>query len=192
MSARPFAIVCAVDLGESSSLVVENALAEARRHDRATLHFLHVLADRKEAEAAENTLRNLVTELLPAFADGSSEAERKLRFHIREGEVAEEIIELAMEARAQRIFIARHGGSPDKKEMGNNAALVVTRAPCTVQVVQVASYEDESEAQCADCVAAREESAGERWFCARHSEGRIPRLSDTVGLSAPTPGWGLF
>jgi hypothetical protein len=63
-----------------------------------------------------------------------------------------------------------------------------------VEIVRTADYGEieNNYEQCAECVTVRERSGGSRWFCEEHSDGRMPRLSGSVGITSPTPGWGLF
>ena len=205
MTSRPFHIVCAVDLSEFAPSVIENALDEAHRHAEVVLHFITVLEPGKglithkaptvaQLEEAELQVRSLVAEALPAFADDGPNAKRRILFHARAGKPEEQIVELAFEARAERIVLGRHGSHIRRDGMGTVASRVVSTAPCTVYVVQPSHYEDAQEdyESCAKCVAVRESSGGQAWFCPEHSEGRVPRLSESVGVSSHTPGWGVF
>jgi nucleotide-binding universal stress UspA family protein len=205
MSKRPFSIVCAVDLSEISPAVIEHALAEAHRHDTVSMHFLTVAETRKgrfskqdpsqrDLEETDQNLRALVRESLSVFADDREGLKREVRFHTRMGKADEQILELALEARADRIIVGRHSNPKHRKPMGGISAAVVNAAACTVEIVQVADYgavEEEYE-QCAECVLVRERSGGSSWFCGEHSDGRMPRLSGSVGVTSYTPGWGIF
>jgi nucleotide-binding universal stress UspA family protein len=205
MSTRVYSIVCAVDLSETSPGVIEHALSEAHRHRNVGLHFMTIVEPRKgrfkrdepgdaDLKKADWTLRALVRESLPAFADDVEEdSQRELRFHTRVGQADEQIIELAMEARADRIVMGRHSNERHRKPLGGISGAVVNSAPCTVEIVQVADYgQVEDYDQCPLCVQVRSQSGGNTWFCPEHSTGRIPRLTDSVGISSPTPGWGIF
>lgn len=205
MSTRPFSIVCAVDLSEISASVVEHALSEAYRHRQVGLHFMTVIETRKgrfahdepsesDLQEAGDKLRALVSESLPAFADARKDLHRSLLFHMRVGKADEEIVELAMEARADRIVVGRHRRHRHRGMLGGISAAVVNTAPCTVEIVQVVDYgqTEEDYDQCSLCVQVREQSGGNRWFCSEHSVGRSPRLTRSVGITTPTPGWGIF
>lgn len=205
MPARFFSIVCAVDLSERSPVVIEHALSEAHRHRNISLHFITVVEPPRgrfarvepaaaDLEVADQKLRALVRESLPGFVDDMEDTQRRLRFHTRAGVADEEILELAMEARTDRIVVGCHSSEHRRKLLGGISGAIVNAATCTVEVVRVADYgpvEDDYE-QCPLCVETREQSGGERWFCSEHSEGRIPRLTGSVGISSPTPGWGIF
>lgn len=205
MSTRSFSLVCAVDLSEMSPAVILHALSEAHRHDNVRLHFLTTVEKSKgrfksvepapgDLEKANQDLVALVQESLPAFVEEGGTATRTLHFHTRLGKADEQILELALEARADRIIVGRHSLDHHQKKLGGISAAVVNRAPCTVEVVQIVDYgpsDDEME-QCEECVKVRESSGGERWFCKEHSDGRMPRLSGSVGITSHTPGWGIF
>lgn len=205
MSNRAFSIVCAVDLSEMSPAVIEHALSEAHRHRDVSLHFLTVCERQKggflkkepaqdDLQEADKKLRALVRESLPAFADADDDTERRVRFHTRTGKADEQILELAQEARADRVIMGRHNNKSHRRPMGGISAAVVNAAVCTVEIVQVPDYgEVEGDYEtCAECVLVRERSGGERWFCEEHRDGRVPRLSQSVGKTSPASGWGFF
>ncbi len=204
MSTRAFSIVCAVDLSEISAAVVEHALSEAHRHRQVSLHFITVAETRKgrfskkeptetDLDEADARLRALVGEILPSFAEEGEDLQRVVRFHARAGKADEQIVELAMEARADRIVMGRHSSDVHRKTLGGIAGAVVNAAPCTVEIVQLADYGqvDEDYDACAACVEVRAQSGGEKWFCPEHSDGRAPRLSGRIGVTT-TSGWGIF
>lgn len=204
-TSRARVVVCAVDLSEYSLPVIEHALDEAYRLANVDLHVICVVEETRsffaqadidsiEVARAEATLRTLVAESLPAFEDANLDAQRKVRFHARIGKPDEEIVELCHEARADRLVVGRHGARIRRGKMGGIASRVVESAPCTVHVVRLTDYEgaDEDRAQCKLCIDTREQSGGEQWFCREHSEGRVPRLMESVGVSSPVPGWGIF
>ena len=205
MSNRPFSLVCAVDLSENSSAVIEHALSESRRHRDVSMHFLTVCESKKgrflkkdpelaDMEAADQKLRALVRESLPTFDKTEEDTKRQLRFHTRCGRADDQILELALEARADRVVIGRHGNERHLRTLGGISAAVVNAAVCTVEVVQVADYGviEEDYDNCPECVLVREVSGGERWFCEVHSDGREPRLSGNLGVTSPVTGWGIF
>jgi nucleotide-binding universal stress UspA family protein len=205
MPTRAFSLVCAVDLSEMSSAIIEHALSEAQRRSDVSMHFLTVCEPRKgrftktdpvqsDLEEADKKIRELVRESLPTFAVGGDQAKRQVRFHTRTGKAAEQILELALEARADRVIVGRHSNERHRRPIGGVTAAVVNAASCTVEVVQIPSYGEVKEdyEQCHECVKVRERSGGNKWFCAEHNDGRAPRLSGSVGVSSPISGWGIF
>jgi nucleotide-binding universal stress UspA family protein len=190
-------------LSESSSAVIAHALSEAHRHREVSVQFLTVCETKKgrfsktdpvlsDLEESDQKLRALVQDTLSAFTD-AGESKRTLRFHARAGNADEQILELAQEARADRIVVGHHSSERHRKP-GGIAAAVVNAAPCTVEIVLVPNYSapEHDYEQCAECVRVRESSGGNQWFCKEHSDGRTPRLSGSVGITSPTPGWGIF
>ena len=191
-----------------SAPVIEHALAEAHRLPWVGLHFITVVEPSKgrfttkepsdeDLQSADASLRQMVGEILPTFSSDEPDSKRSLRFHTRTGKADEQIIELAMEARADLLVIGSHSKgkkTAHRKVLGGISAAVVNQAPCTVEVVRIADYEgtDEDYAACPACVAVRASSHGNQWFCPEHSDGRVPRLSGRVGLSSPVSGWGIF
>ncbi len=199
MSIRPYTIVCGIDLQENSNLVIEHALAEGVRHPQALIHFCTVVDPRKaktdeDVEDAGARLRALVEELLPTFTEEGVPSNRRLRYHIRAGRPEEQLLELAFEARTDMIVVGGHSAAKRHQKKLRVGEFLTSAAHCSVQVVRVADYNGVAEdyASCAACVLAREKSEGSRWFCEKHSTGRIPRLSDKVGTSSYSPGWGIF
>lgn len=206
MSPRAITIICAVDFSEFAPSAIEHAFSEAHRYANVALHFITVIEGtgvlgrtqptETELEEADTKLRSLVEETLPTFADHDrgSAATRILRFHTRSGKPDAEIVELAFEARADRIIVGRHGALTRRGKMGSIAVRVVEAAPCTVHVVQLANYDRAQDefTQCASCVELRESSGGSSWFCPEHHEGKSPRLMRSIGITTPTSGWGMF
>jgi nucleotide-binding universal stress UspA family protein len=195
---RPFTIVCGVDLSESSNLVIERALAEGSRHPHVAIHFCTVIEPGElsddEVKQVGESLRSLVGECLPAFSDESTMSNRRLRFHVRSGRPEEQLLELAFEARTDLVVVGGHSAAKRYEKRFRIGEFMTSAAHCTVYVVRVADYDEVSEdyASCSACVRTREESDGNRWFCEKHSSGRIPRLTDHIGITTPTPGWGIF
>jgi nucleotide-binding universal stress UspA family protein len=205
MPNRPFTIVCAVDLSENSPAVIEHALSESLRHRDVSMHFLTVCEPKKgrflkkepvlaDIEEADQKLRALVRESLPTFDNTEDDTKRQLIFHTRSGRADDQILELALEARADRVVIGRHSNERHLRTLGGIAATVVNTAVCTVEVVQIPNYGviEEDYETCAECVLVRERSGGEQWFCGEHNEGREPRLSGNLGVTSPVTGWGIF
>lgn len=187
-----------------SLVVVEHALSQTNHHRDLSLHFLTVCEPQKgrflkkdpvldDLQEADRKLRALVRENLPTFVNALEDSKRQLRFHTRSGKADEQILELALEARADRVIIGRHSNE-NHRRMGGISAAVVNAAVCTVEVVQIANYGaiEEDYATCSECVLVREKSGGERWFCNEHNDGRAPRLSGSVGKTSAVSGWGMF
>jgi nucleotide-binding universal stress UspA family protein len=173
-----YRIVIALDRSEYAELVLEHGLDQAARHDAPDLHFLTVLEARDEdPDAAKRRLVGLVLDGLETFR-----GDRAWRsyLHVRAGEPAREIADLASEVAADLLVIGRFG---HRREL---AEVVIERVTCPVLVVGLSGHALASEPPCASCAELREESDGTRWFCASHaSPGRL-RLSERLPSSSST------
>jgi nucleotide-binding universal stress UspA family protein len=185
---RRFRIVIALDDSEYSEIVLEHALDQASRHDAPDLHVLAVVDDRTDATITKTWLATEVLEGLDAFRAGRPDW--RTRLHVRRGDPAEEIVNLAAEIDADLIVIGRYGLHHPRRSV---ADAVVAKAICPALVVGLTGHAVEVEAACAACVALREDSDGERWFCAEHSAPDRLRLSTLVPSSpALTHGGPLW
>lgn len=158
MNEPRFPMVVALDRSEYAPIVLEHALDQAARHDAPDLHIVTVVSDADDFPDAQRALAELAGEELETFhQDGR---DRRTRLHVRRGKPAEEIVALAGEVGAELIVVGRF----DSK----TAERVLARAPCPTLVVQLTDI-GVVPAQCDDCVAVRQATDGERWFCARHT-----------------------
>jgi nucleotide-binding universal stress UspA family protein len=186
-------MVVAVDFSEISSFVLEHALDAANRFAIDTLHVVSVIDTRGElgrkrrehsgdVDDAMKRLQSLIVDVAPSFTSEAS-ANRSIHLHVRIGNPAEEIAELASEARASLAIVGRHGWSGRKRWLaGSVPDRLLALTPCAVMVAQPADYETE-EAGCDQCVALRADSDGERWFCEEHTD---PNRENRKVLSGAT------
>jgi nucleotide-binding universal stress UspA family protein len=172
MSLRPFPIVVALDGSEYSEIVLEHAFDQAARHDTAELHFLRVIDSKtQDLQPAEDWLTRIVIEGMETFCDSRRCPTRVI---VRRGKPEEEITNFAAELNAGMIVIGRYG-----LHRTSVADLVLRNTAIPTLIVGLSGREVDVEPQCADCVAVRRESDGERWFCAAHAGDRM-RLSTLV------------
>lgn len=171
-----YRIVIALDGSEYSEIVLEHALDQAARHDAPDLHVLTVVEDeRTDPEATKQWLATLVLEGLESFRAGRPGW--RTRLHVRVGKPEEEIPNLAAEIRADLLVIGRYGVH---RSRGSVADRVIPMAVCPTLVVGLTDHPVESVRQCADCVAVREQTDGERWFCDSHTSPDRFRLTTLV------------
>jgi nucleotide-binding universal stress UspA family protein len=175
-----YRIVIALDGSEYSEIVLEHGLDQAARHDVPDLHILAVVGDAAEIHATKAWLAAAVLEGLDAFRAGRPDW--RTRLHVRVGRPVEEIVNLAAEVDADLLVIGRYGVHHPRRSI---ADAVVAAATCPTLVVGLAGHAVEAERPCAECAAVREQSDGERWFCARHAAPDRLRLSTLVSSSPP-------
>jgi nucleotide-binding universal stress UspA family protein len=181
-----FRIVVALDLSEYSEIVLEYALDQAARHSAPDIHFVHVVDDERHAEAAKRRLEEAALSSLDTVRGPTWRA----RLHVRTGKPHVEIIALAAEVDAHLIVCGRFGVHRSWRNRGSVARRVLEHAHCPVLAVNLVDRPVQL-AQCADCVAVRAASDGERWFCDAHSApDRESAMMSTSFTSLPRTGGG--
>jgi nucleotide-binding universal stress UspA family protein len=165
---RRYRIVVGIDLSEYSDIVTEHALDQAARHDAPELHFLTVREKRRpDSEELKQQLWERVYPELETFNQYGTDW--RARLHVRRGKPHEQIAQLAAEIRGDLIVIGQFGLHNPKTTDNNVPNRVLQAAVCPTLVVGMPEAADLSP-QCPMCVAMREDSDGERWFCAPHTE----------------------
>jgi len=167
---RRYRIVVGIDLSEYSDIVIEHALDQAARHDAPELHFLTVRETRKPS--SDDCKRALWERAHPALETFNRYGtDWRARLHVRRGKAEVEIAELAAEIRADLIVIGQFGLHTPKLRDKNLPNRVLQQALCPTLVVGPPAAADTAP-QCAMCAAVRDETEGDRWFCAQHTERR--------------------
>lgn len=202
---RRFKMVVAVDDSELADVVLDRAFDEAGRHEAPDLHILRVheaaggffRRDRDDPELgdARAALSAQVARKLEDFERGPA-AVWRVRLHVRHGRPAEEIANLAAEAEADLVVLGRFGLQAKKRRraLGSVADEVLRLASAPVLVVQIADYGEKEAgvAQCEQCVAVREGTDGERWFCPEHQGGYLGTSTLLMPHSDTLLGQGLM
>jgi nucleotide-binding universal stress UspA family protein len=168
---RRYRIVVGIDLSEYADIVIEHALDQAARHDAPELHFLTVREKRRPSnDESKQALWERVYPALETFNRFGNDW--RARLHVRRGKPEEEIAELAAEIRADLIVIGQFGLHTPRTSDKNLPNRVLQQAVCPTLVVGIPEAIDSSP-QCPMCVAIREDTEGERWFCNQHvGDGR--------------------
>jgi nucleotide-binding universal stress UspA family protein len=167
---RRFRIVVGIDLSEYADIVIEHALDQAARHDAPELHFLTVRENRRPSgEQCKQALWEQVYPALETFNRFGTDW--RARLHVRRGKPEVEIAELAAEIRADLIVIGQFGLHTPRASDKNLPNRVLQQAVCPTLVVGAPVAADTSP-QCPMCAAVREDTNGDRWFCAPHAGGR--------------------
>ncbi len=173
-SARPFVLVIALDLADTASggYALDQATRIATRVPGSQLHVLHVCTSDVKSETL-GLLRHYVSEKATALG---GPMQQTVAVHVRKGEPAREIAQLATDVCADLIVVGTHK-APHLKNLfvGSTAERVMANAKCPVVVAGPTPTPEPShviviEPACPDCVQARLDSAGRAWWCARHSE----------------------
>jgi nucleotide-binding universal stress UspA family protein len=161
---------------DSSGFALDQAARIAARIPGSHLHLIEVLA----ADSDLAHVKESAGVLERYAAAKSSELDESLRLHlgvhVRRGDVAREIAQLAHEVTADMIVVGSHR-RPHLKEFFVDSTVehVIAGAPCPVFVagpkpLPQASHVIVIEPACPDCLRVRAASGGQEWWCPRHSE----------------------
>jgi len=160
---RRYRIVVGIDMSEYSDIVLEHALDQAARHDAPELHILTVREKRRPS--SEDLKQALWERVYPALETFNTfGTDWRARLHVRRGHPDEQIALLASEIRGDLIVIGQFG--LHKNNVPNR---ILHSASCPTLVVGMPEEADTSP-QCPMCVVVREDSEGQRWFCAPHAD----------------------
>jgi nucleotide-binding universal stress UspA family protein len=168
--ARRYRIVVGIDLSEYADIVIEHALDQAARHDAPELHFLTVQESRRpSSDQLKQALWERVYPALETFNRHGTDW--RARLHVRRGKPAIEIPTLAADIRGDLIVIGQFGLHTPRTSDNNLPNRVLQQAVCPTLVVGFPEAVDTSP-RCPTCAAVREDTEGERWFCAQHAGDR--------------------
>jgi nucleotide-binding universal stress UspA family protein len=178
---RPFVIVLGLDLAdqESSGYAFDQAARIASRIPCSEMHAVHVLPADTSAEAsfeAAGLMRVYLSDKTAALTALQVRGPKRLGTHVRRGDAAREIAQLATDVGADMIVVGTHK-APHLKSLfvGTTAARVMATTICPVFVAGPRPRPEPPhviviEPPCPDCVERRVATAGRNWWCARHSE----------------------
>jgi nucleotide-binding universal stress UspA family protein len=190
----PFVVVLGLDLvdTESSGFAFDRAARIVGRIPGAVLHVLHVLApDAATASALETAglLRLYVSEKASVLGTA---APASVGVHVRRGDPAKEIAQLAVEVMADMIVVGSHKAPLKNLFVNTTAEHVMSVASCPVFVAGPRPRPQPShviviEPPCPDCVQRRELTEGRTWWCARHSENHHLRRHHVYSYQSDLP-----
>jgi nucleotide-binding universal stress UspA family protein len=183
--ARRYRIVVGIDLSEYSDIVLEHALDQAARHDAPEIHLLTV-RERRQPSNDELYQQLWSRSYVPLEAFNRHARNWRARLHVRRGKPHEEIAQLAAEIRGDLIVIGQFGLHHPKASPSTVPNCVLQAAVCPTLVVRMPNEYDSSP-QCPHCSHVREETEGERWFCAAHRADHVdsvmsPMMEWTGGM----------
>jgi nucleotide-binding universal stress UspA family protein len=171
---RPFVLVVALDLADTASggYALDQATRIATRVPGSQLHVLHVCTSDVTSETL-GLLRHYVSEKATALGGATQQT---IAVHVRKGEPAREIAQLATDLGADVVVVGTHK-TPHLKNLfvGSTAEHVMANARCPVVVAGPRPQPQPShviviEPACPACVQTRLVTGGRAWWCTRHSE----------------------
>jgi nucleotide-binding universal stress UspA family protein len=173
---EPFVLLLGLNLGDqkSSGYAFEQAARISARLQSCTLHILHVAPAGASVEEQTRLLGLLQLYVSETAAALGMQPAGGLGFHVRQGEPAKEIAQLAAEAHADMIIVGTRN-RPQNLIVGSTASRVMAATQCPVFVAGPRPQVEPShviviDPPCPDCVTTRQVTAGKQWWCARHSE----------------------
>jgi len=192
---RPFVVVLGLDLDdtESSGFAFDQAARTVGRIPGAVLHVLHVQAAQAASAStpeAVGLLRLYVSEKATVLG---AAAPARVGIHVRQGDAAKEIAQLAAEVAADLIVVGTHK-APHLKSLfiGSTAERVMAAATCPVFVAGPRPHPQPPqtiviEPACPDCLERRSATQGRSWWCARHSESHHLRRHHAYSYQTELP-----
>lgn len=205
-----FRVVVGMDMDDAGEAALREALRLVRLGAEEHLHLVHVLSPaagnaRSEKAIAELDARleaapNKFREYLVAVSDRMPKTPaRSVQMHVRVGEIAEEIHQVAVDVAADMIVVGTHNRRGlARLLLGNTAQDLLAKAHCPVMVVRPKDFSsdersEQPEPPCPECVAARASSNGETLWCEFHSRPRVRArgISTTEVFSFGAHGAGI-
>jgi nucleotide-binding universal stress UspA family protein len=193
-------LVVGIDFEAPGDHAMAEALRIADHRDDAEIHAVHIISRNVETIRAD-ILAKRATELedIPTrlrkhienrFGDLAKNA--RLVLHVRVGEPAAAIHQLAVDVDAELIIVGTHGRTGLRKlALGSIAQKLVETARCPVLIARPRDYSGlektpRPEPLCPDCATARTESNGEKQWCDWHARPHV--RAHTVGYREYLPG----
>jgi nucleotide-binding universal stress UspA family protein len=173
---KPLSVLVGLDFSEADGPAFDDAARVAQRAPESELHLVHVFdvppSGPRARELAEH-IRLYVSEKAPLL--GGLEGVR-VTIHLCAGKVIEEIVRLARGVGCDLVVVGSHRGVQFKSLLlGSTAQRLIGVSPCPVLVASPWPKEPADahliviEPPCPDCVRARAETGGARFWCERHS-----------------------
>jgi nucleotide-binding universal stress UspA family protein len=173
-ASSPFSIVVGLDFLDAGGYAFEQAARVARTIAGSQVHLVHVF----EGEVDDARRKQLIGQLRlyaneKAISLGGLPGVR-VGVHLRVGDPAREILQLASDLSATMIVIGAHKKSdPGSWLLGTVAQRLLQWSSCPVLVAgpkpPPLHHEPAIEPPCADCSRTRVDSKGTTWWCERHS-----------------------
>jgi nucleotide-binding universal stress UspA family protein len=202
-------IVVGVDYSELGDLALERACSLARTGHRARLHVVHVATrgasspedheaggQAGDASRASKQLYAHVEGILRKWRDktGLPVPFERLTTHVRSGDPAQAIAQLAADVQAELVLVGTHGQRGARRFLlGSVAEGTVRLAPCAVVVVRESDVVAPGIVPpCPRCLATRQATGGREFWCEQHREHHERRHTyhyTTTGTDAHQSGF---
>jgi nucleotide-binding universal stress UspA family protein len=208
-AARPFRVVAAIDMSDTSARVLRRALLIANTMAGSELHVCLVVDPPAVGLAPEAVMTvETTSESLPQltkFVDGAATALAaqigrlqigKIVAHLLTGAPGREIVWLAAHVEADLVVVGTHGRTGLKRVLlGSVAERVVRTAGCPVFVERATHHDPSAHDReivplCQACKERREATGGKELWCARHQEHHVrghvyagPQMATGAGSS---------
>jgi nucleotide-binding universal stress UspA family protein len=176
-TANAFTLVIGNDFSEASGFAFDQAALVGRRIPESDLHVVHVIEGDVSAERMQQLASQLRLYIEEKVAVLGGLERQAVGIHVRCGQPARELAQLAKDVGADLLVVgARKRPHLKQLVLGSVAERLLLAAPCPVFVAgpmpasQDNAHEPAIEPTCVECFQARRESAGRRWWCARHAE----------------------
>jgi nucleotide-binding universal stress UspA family protein len=176
---RPFVLIVGIDLADtaSSGFALDQAARIAMRIPSSIMHLAYVLS----ADSRPSTAREAAGLLKLYVNEKASQlgglARMNVGIHVRRGDAAKEIAQLASEVEADLVIVGAHQKLRSLL-LGTTSERLMQAVSCPVVVAGPRPHPAERhiitiEPPCPDCVAVRDETQGKTWWCLRHSEHHV-------------------
>jgi nucleotide-binding universal stress UspA family protein len=143
--------VVGVDFAETGNYAIQEALRLARRSPGAEIHLVHALPKdpwikedgmARSSEAIEKAYRRLRETILDLAGALPDQWEQKVSFHVRIGDAAEALHQVAVDVDADLVIVGTHGRrGVEKLLLGSVASKLVQSARLPVLIARPKDFE---------------------------------------------------
>lgn len=174
-------ILVAIDFSDTSLRALKVARDIAKGKPGAELHLAHIIAPVRgplglaQPESDETAMVALgASERIEKLCEEAEEGiDARVLGHVRVGEPAREIVQLASDIAADLVVVGTHGRTGvERVLLGSVAEEVVRRAPSPVLTVKPKMLAPWAriESPCAECMKVQRETRGEQLYCDNHAK----------------------
>jgi nucleotide-binding universal stress UspA family protein len=168
------AIVVGLKFSDGGAYAVDQAARLAQHVPSASLHLVHVYEARLSKVEADAVIAHLGLYAREKIASLGGLDSRTMGIHVRSGNVAREIVQLATDVFAGLIVLGAEDRSVKAWFAAPTVERVMASAPCPVLVagpkpVVASAASPIIEPACVDCLSTRQATEKHQWWCARHA-----------------------